>query len=383
MNVRRTFKYRLYHNRRNKRLYQRIDIAGIIWNHMVALQRRYYRLTGKYISRYDMQRHLAKLRRRSPRFAFWQMVGSQAAQELAERHDKAYQRFFSYKRGEGPRHGRPRFRKVKKYSSFTLKQAGWKYEGGNRVVIHGTTYKFSLSRPVEGDIKTVTVKRDNLGHLWICFSVVMEASEVNKASTDNIGGFDFGLKAFLTDHEGNEYHSPQFLRAELNEIARLNRELSRKQKGSNNRRKAKRRLAKAHQRIANKRRDAHWKLAHELCSAFDVICLETLNLDGMKRMWGRKVSDLGFAEFVDILQQAATKTGTTIVQVDQWLPTSKACASCGVLQEMPLSVRHFNCPECGWSLSRDQNAALNILAAGASAAGLGDVRREHVRAVSA
>lgn len=381
--IRKSFKYRLYHSRRNKRLHQRIDIAGLIWNHMVALQRRYYRLSGKYIGRYDMQRHLAKLRKRAPRFAHWQMVGSQAVQELAERHDKAYQRFFTYKRGKGPRHGRPRFKKVKQYSSFMLKQCGWKYAGGNKVVIQGATYKFSLSRPVEGDIKTITVKRDNLGQLWICFSVVMEAPVIAEASTGNIGGFDFGLKAFLTDHEGNKYYSPQFLKAELSEIARLNRELSRKQKGSNNRQKAKRRLAGAHERIANKRRDAHWKLAHELCARFDLICLETLNIDGMKRLWGRKVSDLGFAEFVAILQQVAAKTGTKIVQVDRWLPTSRACAACGVLQEMPLSVRHFDCPDCGWSCSRDQNAALNILAAGASAAGLGDVRRAFLRAVSA
>lgn len=382
MSVRRTFKYRLYHNRRNKRLHQRIDIAGLVWNHMVALQRRYYRLTGKYISRYEMQKHLAKLRRRSPRFAHWQMLGSQAVQELAERHDKAYQRFFAYKRGEGRRHGRPRFKKVKKYSSFTLKQAGWKYEGGNRITVQGTTYKFSFSRPVEGEIKTVTIKRDSLGQLWVCFSVVMDAPVV-EASAGNIGGFDFGLKAFLTDHEGHEYHSPQFLKSKLSEIARLNRELTRKQKGSNNRRKAKWRLARAHQRIANKRRDAHWKLAHELCGRFDVICLETLNIYGMKRVWGRKVSDLGFAEFVAILHQVAAKTGTEIVQIDQWAPTSKACASCGSLQEMPLSERQYDCPECGWSCTRDQNAALNILAVGASAVGLGDVRRPPLAAVSA
>jgi putative transposase len=380
--IRKTFKYRMYHNRRNKLLHQRIDIAGLIWNHMVALQRRYYRLTRKYADYYKMQKHLSKLRMKSNRFAHWRLVGSQAVQDLAERHDKAYQRFFDWKRGEGRRHGRPRLKKVKKYSSFTLKQAGWKYEGGNRIVIHGATYPFSLSRPVEGTIKTVTIKRDDLAQLWVCFSVVTELPVV-EASAGKIGGFDFGLKAFLTDHTGKEYHSPQFLKSELDEIARLNRELVRKQRGSNNRRKAKWRLAKAHQRIANKRRDAHWRLAHKLCAEFDLICLETLNIDGIKRMWGRKVSDLGFAEFVGILHQAAEKMGIEIVQVDQWLPTSKACASCGNLQEMPLSERHFNCLDCGWSCNRDQNAALNIFAAGASAAGLGDVRREQVRAVSA
>lgn len=237
-----------------------------------------------------MQDHLAKLRRRCPRFRHWQLVGSQSVRELAERHDKAYQRFFAYKRGEGPRHGRPRFKKVKTYSSFTFKQAGWKYDGGNRVIIHGTPYKFSFSRPVEGDIKTVTVKRDRVGHLWICFSVVTEAPDPVGASTGKSGGFDFGLRAFLTDHKGNEYHSPQFLKDELNEIARLSRELSRKQKGSNSWRKAKWRLARAHVRLVNKRRDAHWKLARDLCARFDLICLETLNLEGMKRLWGEKLT---------------------------------------------------------------------------------------------
>ena len=350
---------------------------------MIALQRRTYRLTGGYISRYEMQRHLAKLRRRSTRFSYWQRVGSQAVQELAERHDKAYQRFFAYQSGQGPRHGRPSFKRVKKYSSFTLKQAGWKYEGGNQVMIQGTVYKFSFSRLVQGNIKTVTVKRDNLGHLWVCFSVIEEIPKPVGASTVKIGGFDFGLKSFLTDQEGQAYHSPQFLKAELNDIAHLNRQLSRKQKGSNNWHKAKRRLAKAHQRIANRRRDAHWKLAHDLCAQFDLICLETLNLDGMKRLWGRKLSDLGFAEFVTILQQVAAKRGVEVVQIDRWEPTSKACARCGTRQAMPLAVRHFYCPECGWSVPRDQNAALNIIAAGASAAGLGDVRRQLIAAVSA
>lgn len=372
--VRKTFKYRLYQNRRNRTLVNQIDIAGIIWNHVTALQRRYYRLTGGYVNKYRMMKHIARLRRLQ-QFAYWQKLDAQAVQDIVERHDRAYQRFFTYMQGRGPRHGRPSFKKVKKYSSFTLKQTSWKYLGGNRIRIRKHVYKFGLSRPVEGSIKTVTVKRDNLGRLWICFSVVMEMPEPIGASTCYIGGFDFGLKAFLTDHEGNEYHSPQFLKAELKEIARLNRDLSRKQKGSNNRHKAKRRLAKTHARIADKRRDAHWKLAHELCARFDFICLEMLNLDGMKQLWGRKVSDLGFAEFVSILQQAAAKTGTEVVRVDQWLPTSKACARCGVLQEMPLSIRYFDCPDCGWSCSRDQNAALNILAAGASAVGLGEVRR--------
>jgi putative transposase len=97
-------------------------------------------------------------------------------------------------------------------------------------VIQGTAYKFCFSRSIEGDVKTVTVKR--VGYLWICFSVMEEISDPVGASTGNIGGFDFGLQSSLTDQEGTVYHGPQFLKAELTEIARLNKAVSRKQKGS-------------------------------------------------------------------------------------------------------------------------------------------------------
>jgi putative transposase len=122
--------------------------------------------------------------------------------------------------------------------------------------------------------------------------VIQESPKPVGISTGDMGGFDFGLKTFLTDSEGNTYHHPQYLKAALNDIARLNRSLSRKVKGSRNWHKSKRRLAKAHQRIANKRADAHWKLAHELASKFDILFFEDLNIKGMQKLWGRKVSDL-------------------------------------------------------------------------------------------
>lgn len=92
--IRRTYKYRLYRNKRNGRLYQIIDMAGLIWNHSLALQRRYYRLTGQYIAIGRLKAHLAKLRMKTRRFAYWKMLGSQAVQDVAERLDRAYQRFF-------------------------------------------------------------------------------------------------------------------------------------------------------------------------------------------------------------------------------------------------------------------------------------------------
>ncbi|MBK8128742.1 MAG: transposase [bacterium] len=296
MKIRRTYKYRLYTSKRDKHLHQQIDVAGIIWNHALALQKRYYRLTSKYMGRFRLMRHLAKMRR-TARFGYWQLVGSQAVQEIVERLDKAYQRFFASLKDKGIKTGPPRLKKVKKYKSFTLKQAGWKLLGGTRIRLTGRNYKFVLSCPVGGTVKTVTVKRDQAGRLFVCFSVIEEVNLPVEVSTGKIGGFGrsvaqrhFGLKTYLTDDEGSTYQSPEFLKANLSEIARLNRQLSRKQKGSNNRQKAKRQLALAHDRVANERRDAHFKLAHALCDEYDALGFETLNLRGMKKLWGRKMT---------------------------------------------------------------------------------------------
>ena len=381
--IRKTFKYRLYKNRRNKHLYRAIDVSGIIWNHCVALQRRYYRLTGKYINKYRLMAHVAKLRMRTERFAFWQMVGSQAVQNIVERLDLGYQQFFKYKRGETTlKRGRPRFKKVKKYSSFTLKQAGWEYLGENRVRIGQYNYKFAKSREIEGEIKTVTIKRDRTGRLYICFSVVQEVKPLDTASTGKIGGFDFGLKTFLTNDENEAYRMPQYFQESLKEIARLNRALSRKQPESNNYQKAKLRLARAHARLANKRRDTQFKLARRLAIEYDILCFEDLNIQAMKKLWGRKVSDLGFSQFLAIQKHIAAQMGKTVVQIERFEPSTTVCSVCGHRQPMPLHVRVFDCqnPACDTVLGRDHNAARNIKRVGASTLGLEGVRRELVPA---
>lgn len=371
MKVRRTYKYRLYSSKRDKHLHQQIDVSGIIWNHALAVQRRYYRLTGKYISRYRLMSHIAKMRR-TERFSYWQLVGSQAVQDVVERLDKAYRRFFAYRRGElGIKTGPPRFKKVKKYKSFTLKQAGWKLLGGNRIRLQGRNYKFALSRPVGGDIKTVTVKRDSAGRLFVCFSVIEEVNPASEVSTGKIGGFDFGLKTFLTDDEGGAYLSPEFLKASLSDIARLNRQLARKQKSAGNWKKAKRQLALANDRIANQRRDAQFKLAHWLCDDYDVLGFEDLNLGGMKKLWGRKVSDLGFSQFVLILQHVARMRGKQVVKIGRWEATSQTCSCCGHRQSIALRERVFACTECGLAIGRDHNAARNIRREAIALSGVG------------
>ncbi len=156
--------------------------------------------------------------------------------------------------------------------------------------------------------------------------------------------------------------SPQWLLSGLENVRKANRALSRKEKSSGNRRRARLHYAKVHEDIANRRRDWFFKLARSLTTVYSVICLEDLNLEGMKLQWGRKISDLGFAEFVQILEYEAILNGSEIIKVDRWFPSSKTCHCCGAINEnLSLKDRKWECPSCQAHFDRDVNAAINIL----------------------
>jgi putative transposase len=365
-----TLKFKLYQSSRNKHLKRSINAAGVIYNHCIALHKRYYRMWGKHLNCAKLQSHIAKLRKRK---VFWQTVGSQAVQDICQRIEKAYQLFFKHhKKGVRP----PNFKKVRRYKSFTLKQAGYKFLGGNRIRIGNRVYQYWNSRAIEGTVKTLTIKRTPLGELFVVVVVDGVEEPQTKFETSRIAGFDFGLKTFLTCSDGSTIESPQFLKQSLNAIKKASRNHSKKQKGSSNRERARLNLVRKHEDVVNRRSDWFWKLAHELTDKFDVLCFETLNLKGMQRLWGRKISDLAFGDFIQILEWVATKKDKQVVFIDQWYPSSKTCSNCGhVLKELDLNTREWCCPSCQNANGRDENAAKNICAVGASTAKLGDVRQ--------
>jgi putative transposase len=326
-----------------------------------------------------LKAHLTKLKR-LPKYAWWRQLGSQAIQEIARRIDKGYQRFFQNvkdrKAGKTTRRvGPPSFRKIRKAKSFTLTQAGWKLLGDNRLKIGTTVYKFAKSREPLGTIKTVTIKRDTLGDLFVYFSCVVDGQPIDRVMTGNSAGFDFGLTTYLTGRDGTAYHAPQPLKQSLKALAKANRTLASKVQGSCNRHQARLHLARVHRRVAHVRQAFHWDLAHDLCRQYDIIRLETLNLGGMKALWGRKVSDLGCASFVDILRHVAAKTGVLIQHIDRWFPSTKLCSACGHPNEhITLRDRVWTCTFCGVTHRRDMNAAINIDQEGASSCGGHPVR---------
>ncbi|MEO8393401.1 MAG: transposase [Chloroflexota bacterium] len=358
MIVQKMYKYRLYRcDKKDRKLRHKLFVASTIWNHFIALQRRYYRLTGKYISLYDMNKHVLKLRKR-PALALWHDLHSQVCQNVCRRVDDAYQRFFN-KLAKG----RPKFKKAHKYPSFSFPQSGYRVDG-HTITIDGAKYKFVKHREIGGQIKTLTVKRDPVGKLWLIFSVV-EEFPVLKSSTGKSGGFDFGLKTFLTDNEGRSSTNPQFFAQNIRKTRRLNRQLSKKVEGSHRYQRAKRALAKHSAAVANKRRDHHFQLAHRSCDEYDTLYFEDLNLQGMKALWGRKVNDLGFSSFLTILEWVALKRGKTVVKINRFTPTTQVCSNCGKRHHLTLRDRVLNC-DCGFVVDRDHNAAINILRVGTS-----------------
>ena len=360
-----TYKFKLYSNHGNGELHKTIDGHAHVWNHCVALQRRYYAIYGKYISKFRLITHISKLKR-LPQFSHWNQLPSQAIQDVVGRIDKGYKAMFEA-RAAGKKWGRPRFKPRRKYKSFTLLQAGWQLLPGNRIKIGKRIYSYFKSRDVFGNLKRCTIKRDAVGDVYICILTDYVEPDHNRVMTGQIAGFDFGLKRYLTGHNGHDIESPEFFKRSINAIKRANRAHSRTKKQSKNRERTRLDLARKHRKIERQREDFHYKLAHQLTDAYDEIRLEDLNLKGMKSLWGRKVSDLGFADFVKKLVYIAKRKGVKITCIDKWYPSSKTCSTCGVVNEaLNLRDRTWQCANCGTIHDRDRNAAINIYRVGTS-----------------
>lgn len=350
-----TYKYKLYKTHRFKHLDKMLAEACFVWNHALALQKRYYRLYGKYIPLFTMQAHQTKRIKRN-------LLGAQTVQEIIERLDASYKRFFNHLAIRPPK-----FKKAKDFSSLVFKQDGYLLHD-NVLTINKIKkkYKFSLSRDYEGNIKRVIIKCNRLGEYFICLSIEKEVEKYGKSRNGASVGIDFGLKTYLTLSDGTRYENPQYMKENLTELRRRSRNLSKCQKGSNNRERKRKELDRLWNDITNKRDDFQWKLAHELCRKYDQIFIEDLNLSDMKlsRKANRKLKDQAHAEFITKLLYVATKYDVVVHKIDRYYPSSKTCTCGYVNRELKLSDRKWVCPYCGSVHNRDLLAANNILRQG-------------------
>ena len=381
----RTEKYQIRNHPQNKRLGNMLDDLGDVHNHFLALEKRYYRIYGKYAGRYRLQPHLTKLLQRTKQHWVW--IPRDTLDEVIIRIHIGYERFFDWLENgkRGRRVGPPKFKNRGKYRSAKF-QTGYKvfeaHKDGKPSKVPKGTVRLSFKQwcPIKekfvfkrrnilyhqhrdwhGDVRYIQIGRDAVGTLWL-YVVTDDSRKEMLPTTGESVGVDFGMETYLTLHTGEKIQHPQPLKHSLSELRKLNKAVSRKVKGSHNWWRAVRELARLYRKVANQRRDWHWKLATDLCRRFDAIATETLNLDAMKRLWGRKVSDLAFGEFVKILKFKCLKHNREFHQVGQWTPTSKPCSECGYHNEnLSLSDRQWTCPECGSHHDRDINAAINIL----------------------
>lgn len=306
---------------------------------------------GHRVSKYDQMRELPNLKAEFPEY---REVDAQALQDVIDRLDKSFQKFF--KGG-----GYPKFQGRHRYESITFKQTSWKVKN-ERLALRGCgPIKVRWSREIEGDIKTVTVKRTKSGKWFVCFSCDNVPERVYPPTGKNVG-IDLGTMNLVTTSEGKTMGDTNCLQRKLKYLRRLNRALARKKnKRSNRRRKHVQRLARLHEKIANQRREMHHKVSTTLVRENAVIAHEDISPQFMlaNKHLARRAADAGWSQFLTFLQSKAAQAGRKVVAVNP-RGTSQECSGCGRVVKKALHVRWHEC-DCGCSLDRDHNAALNIL----------------------
>ena len=350
------YKYKLYTTKQTKHLDAMLREASWVWNHALALQKRYYRMYKKYI---DVVRLKAKWIRwygKSSR------LHSQTVQEILERLDKSYQRFFEHVQMR-----QPKFKKAGYFKSFVFKQGGYSLNG-NVLTINKIKkrYKFSLSCPYVGvgKIKNVVLKRTPIWEYFMYLFIEAKPETVGKTHNGASVGIDFGLKTYMTLSTGERIQSPRYLKQALGAKRTADRRLSKKLEGSNHREAARRAKNRVEELITNRRDNWQWELAHDLCRRFDTICIEDLQLTGMASLWGRKMADLAHGKFVRKLEYLAGKYGVKVQKVDRFFPSSKLCDCGHIHKDLSLHNREWTCPVCHRHHDRDLHAANNILRQG-------------------
>lgn len=365
---RRTFKYRLYPTKAQQvAMKKSLDACRWVYNKTLEVRKTAWEERQESVSRYDTIRMLPDWKKEHP---FLTNAYSQCLQEACIRVDLAFKAFFRrVKAGQTP--GHPRFKGVNRYDSFTYPQSGFRLLEKQLELSKIGFVKIKKHRNIEGEIKTLTIHRIATGKWYACFSCEVESKPLPK--TEAVVGIDVGLESFATFSNGEKIENPRFFKKSEKALTKAQRNLSKQKNGSPERKKAKKVVAHTHEKIADRRRDFAHKASRNIVNNYQIIAFEKLDIKQMRENGfkgiRKSIGDVAWNQFVQFTRYKAEEAGREFVQVNP-CNTTKMCSRCGQLVEKKLSTRVHDCPYCGLSLDRDENAAINILRLGIQSLGL-------------
>ena len=350
--------------------------ARVVYNDALALRRDAFKAGSARVSSAHLQREVVTLAKLTPRRAFLAEVGVDPLIQAVRDLEGAYGNFFASLSGrrKGPKIAEPRFRSRKdNRQAVRFTRNGFRLRGNGALYLAKIgEVKVRWSRRLPSEPSSVTVVRDAVGRYHASFVVESDLGEdairfpldPDRAHIET--GIDLGLVYFAVLSNGLKIDAPKFLRREERKLAKRQKELARAQKGSNNRKKAVAKVAMAHARVADCRRDFQHKLSTQLVRENQALYVEDLCVKGLARTpLAKSVHDAGWSSFVAMLEYKCARYGRYFGRVDRFVPTSQVCSVCGVKDgPKPLRVRAWVCAECGVRHDRDVNAARNVLAAG-------------------
>jgi putative transposase len=360
--MKKTYEYRAYPTAKQRKTFTVwLALLRMLYNQALAWRKDVYESTGKSVKWTTQGNALPELKQASKAFSD---LHADVLQDCLRRLDKAYQAFFRrVKKGEEP--GFPRFKGERRYRSMTfshlskqlLRNIQKKFA---RVVVPKVgLLKIRYHRPLpEGKIKNLTIRRKASGwYVTIC----VEVPDPPETEVKTTLGIDVGLNSFAVDSDGQHIPNPRYFRASEKKLGNHQRIFSRRNKGSKRRAKQREVVARCHQRIANQRRDFHFKAAHRILEKCDEVAVEKLNIKNMVKNHhlAKSISDAAWGGFLLKLQSKAESAGKQFTKVKPH-HTSQKCSECDAIVPKSLSVDVHDCPHCGLVLDRDHNAAINI-----------------------
>lgn len=370
MQVKRAFRFRFYPSPEQELILARtFGCARFAYNHMLRLRSDAWLKEQKRVGYHETSAALTLLKKQ-PEFVWLNEVSSVPVQQALRHLQTAFVNFFA------KRARYPQFKRKDGPQSAECTTSAFKWDGKDLKLAKmdaPLAIRWSRTLPKGAKPTTVTVSRDASGRYFV--SLLCDDVVSAKPNVDAKVGIDLGLSHFAILSTGEKIAAPNTFRKNETKLAKLQRRLAKKTKGSARRKKAKLKVSRLHAKIADSRRDFLHKLSTRLINENQVIAVESLSVSNMQknRCLSKSISDAGWSEFVRQLEYKASWYGRELIGIDKWYPSSKRCSDCGyTMPKMPLNVRQWICPECGSIHDRDVNAARNVLAAGLAVSARGE-----------